>query len=134
MLASSQYLTSVSLTEQQSHGVMPTLAAPIIEDVYMVDTYITKNTSEPKKLFWADKGLKAIATSTTSGDELTNILDLGQGMCVFVVSFILLFHIWAVLNIVGFMTAFKQLTLELCNMILICTGMPMALYICIKWT
>lgn len=59
---------------------MPTLAAPIIEDVYTVDTYITSNETEPNLLFWADKGLKAIATATTSGDNLTNILDLGQGM------------------------------------------------------
>lgn len=84
LLATSQYLTSVSLTRRESHGVMPTLAAPIIEDVYMVDTYITRDEREPKRLFWADKGLKAIATTTTSGDDLTTIIDLGQGMVDFI--------------------------------------------------
>lgn len=80
VLASSTFLTSLSLKSDDSHGVMPTLAAPIIDKVYMLDYYMVDG-DDDKRLFWADEGISTIATATIQGSKPANIIDLPLGMC-----------------------------------------------------
>ena len=77
LLASSTFLTSLSLRADDSHGVMPTLAAPLIDKVYMLDYY--RVAGDEQRLFWADEGTPAIATATIDGSRPTNIIDLPIG-------------------------------------------------------
>lgn len=57
---------------------MPTLAAPIIDRVYMIDYYMA-GSEEERRLFWADEGTNTIATATIQGSKPTNIIDLPLG-------------------------------------------------------
>lgn len=78
ILAISSFFTSIPFNGGQSHGVMPTIAAPILDKIYMIDIYLVKDDPE-KRLFWADHGLRAIASSDLQASKPKNILDLPSG-------------------------------------------------------
>lgn len=79
LLAASDNLRGISLTQGTSHGVMPTISAPLIERVYMVDYYLVKGDSD-RLIFWADSGLGAIAKAELSDMKLKNVVDLPTGI------------------------------------------------------
>ncbi|XP_067929915.1 prolow-density lipoprotein receptor-related protein 1-like [Watersipora subatra] len=74
LLASSRLLTSISLSSDD-YGVIPTLAAPIVDSVYIADYYMVDGDDE-QRLFWADSGLNTISTATIDGSNPTNIIHL----------------------------------------------------------
>jgi len=69
LIATPSFVTSITPELSISHGVMPTLAPPTIEKVYMLDYYIVAGKPKEHRIFWADEGLQVIATSSIKGAD-----------------------------------------------------------------